>query len=92
MTQEVTAIASANSINAIDALISLGKSIGSNTFIDMENFNITNGKVTALFSSDDPKELEKLNKHLIKLGLYKSKITYKKGALNLKIVYKDNNE
>jgi general secretion pathway protein L len=92
VTQEVNAIASANSINAIDALISLGKSIGSNSVIDMENFNITKGQVTALFSSNDPKELEQLKNHLNKLGLYKSKITYKKGALNLKLVYRDINE
>lgn len=87
--QEVKAIMSASTVNAVSSLSTLSKSLGSNTFIDMENFLSSNGRITALFSSDDPKELEKLKKHLGKLGLNKAKISYQKGSLNLKLEYRE---
>ncbi len=89
ITQEVSAILSANSKNAMNELISLSKLLGSNTLITMNHFLSQKGKVTALFSGGNPKELIKLKKHLVNLGLNQAKINYNKGALDLKLEYKE---
>jgi Tfp pilus assembly PilM family ATPase len=86
---EVSSILSSTSINALRPLALLSKTINSNTKINLEKFSTDGQVVTALFSSDDPQELEAMSKRLTGSGLPDLKVNYVSGTNSLSIEFAD---
>lgn len=86
---EVTSILSSNSINALRPLAVLSKTMNSNPKVNLEQFSSDGFVVNAIFSSEDPLELEAMSKHLKGSGLPELKVNYASGKNILTIEFAD---
>jgi Tfp pilus assembly PilM family ATPase len=87
ITDEVSTILSSNTINALKPLAMLSKTMNSNPKVNLEQFSSNNFTVNATFSSEDPGELETMNKHLKGAGLPDLQIKYTAGKNTLSIEF-----
>jgi general secretion pathway protein L len=88
---EVSSILSSQSINALRPLAVLSKTINNNPKVSLEKFTSDGYEVTAIFTSEEPGELETMSSHLKGSGLPQLRIDYKTGQNSLTIHFEDRN-
>ena len=86
---EVTSILSSNNINALRPLALLSRTINSNSKVSLLKFSSDGPVINAIFTSDDPTELEAMKKRLMGVGLPDIKVNYTTGKNSLTIEFKD---
>ncbi len=86
---EVSSILSAHSINALRPLAVLSQSINKNPKVSLEKFSSDGLSVQAIFSSEEPAELEAMQAHLKNSGLLDLRINYNTSENKLMISFSD---
>jgi general secretion pathway protein L len=86
---EVSTILSSQSVNALRPLGVLSKAIISNPNVSLTYFTSDGFNVSAEFSSEDPNELESLQRVLKGVGLPALKTKYAQGSKNLTLEFED---
>lgn len=86
---EVNSILSSQSVNALRPLGILSKTINNNPKVSLEKFTSDGYEVMAIFSAEDPSELESMATVLRGSGLPGLKISYEKGQPTLTIQFED---
>ena len=86
---EVSSILSSQSVNALRPLGVLSKTISNNPKVSLEKFTSDGYEVTALFSAEDPAELEAMSTVLRGSGLPALKVSYQTGQTTLTIQFED---
>lgn len=89
VTDEVSSILSSNSINALRPLAVLSKTMSSNPKVSLDQFSSDGLAVNAVFSSEDPNELEAMSKQLKGSGLPGLQVKYTIGKNYLSIEFED---
>ena len=86
---EVSSILSSQSVNALRPLAALSKTIASNPKVSLEKFTSDGFEVKAIFTAEDPTELERMNTAIKGSGLPGLKIQYQTGQNNLTLQFED---
>ncbi|MBY0414105.1 MAG: hypothetical protein K2Q18_08060, partial [Bdellovibrionales bacterium] len=86
---EVSSILSSQTTNALRPLAILSKTVSANPKVSLEKFDSDESVVKAVFSADDPTELETMNNLLKNSGLPGLKIQYQTGQNVLNIQFED---
>ena len=86
---EVSSILSSQSVNALRPLGILSKTITNNPKVNLEKFTSDGFDVTAIFSSEDPTELEAMMTVIKGSGLPALKVKYETGQKTLTIQFED---
>lgn len=86
---EVSSILSSNRVNALRPLATLSKAMNSNPKVSLEKFTSDGFNITAIFSSQEPAELEIMKKHLLETGLPDLTIDYVSGRSTLTANFAD---
>lgn len=89
ISDEVTSILSSQSINALRPLASLSKTMNNNPKVSLEKFTSDGSMVTAVFTSQEPSELDAMAAHLKGSGLPDLKINHRPGQTSLSIEFED---
>lgn len=89
ISDEVTSILSSQSINALRPLAILSKTMNNNPKVSLERFTSDGHDVKAVFSSEEPAELEAMASHLKGSGLPGLKINHRSGQTSLSLDFED---
>lgn len=89
VTDEVSSILSSQSVNALRPLAVLSKTIANNPKVSLEKFTSDGHIVNAIFSADDPLELEKMSALLKGSGLPSLLVNYTSGSTALTLQFED---
>lgn len=86
---EVSSILSSNRINALRPLAVLSKTMSSNPKVSLARFKTDGYTVSAVFTSEEPSELEIMSNHLRTSGLPDLKVNYATGKTILTVEFAD---
>lgn len=89
VTDEVSSILSSQSVNALRPLAVLSKTINNNPKISLEKFTSDGYIVKAIFSAEDPTELERMSTLLKGSGLPQLSVNYQTGLKTLTLQFED---
>lgn len=86
---EVSSILSSQSVNALRPLGILSKTISNNPKVSLEKFTSDGYEVNAMFTAEDPVELESMSAVLRGSGLPGLKVSYQTGQTTLSVSFED---
>ncbi len=89
VTDEVSSILSSQSVNALRPLAVLSKTISNNPKVSLEKFTSDGYLVNAVFTAEDPAELERMNTLLKGSGLPSLSVNYSSGSTTLMLKFED---
>lgn len=89
ITTGIKALENSSSQSAVESLVELSRTVGQNTKISMTTYNFESGLALATFTSEDPRELEDLEKRLTKSSLTALRVNYTPGQNELSVEFRE---